>query len=509
MRPIVHTLVCGASRSGKSEAELSRLVPLAKSGEAAIVLLDPPGTLAQKFLLHLDLLGLTGRVVYDRLEETERVPGYEWLAPSSANDPLRREAEDDESVREFAAVLLRRRGILDPAATPLIEEGLLSALRLYMKQKSPVPLTWLSEAFTVGSDVRRKLLANCVEPSLVRKFEEYGRLSATARRTETAPAERVLRAVLESPAFRTRSGGMAFDLDRFLDARGVLILDGGSTGSLSRDAAAVMMGAVILRVIRHCRRGSKSPVVLVLDEAVSGGLLGLYESRALSEAGKWGLQFDVLVQDPFGMLGDEVRSNVLQNCGRHEWFRQGSPEAARLAADDLAIPLLDPLRVHHTEYRVRTVDAGYERVPTVSRSETVSADRHVSRTTTWATGLWPRRRDVREAQDRFLALRDQVMLLQRELTRLPPGHRFVRDEGVTPAPEYVRMLTDPWSEGARDSPAAAAKFRFVVAAACRRSPYRRPQTEQRNDDRACRPGGASWVLAQRSSPPPARSPERP
>src|SRR5438067_990035 len=123
MTSLVHTLVCGATRSGKSEAELSRLVLLAQANSCAIVLLDPPGTLAQKFLLHLDLLGLSSRVLYDRLADTDRVPGYAWLTPSQNADPLQRESENDERVREFAAILLRRRGIPDMATTPLIEEG--------------------------------------------------------------------------------------------------------------------------------------------------------------------------------------------------------------------------------------------------------------------------------------------------------------------------------------------------------------------------------------------------
>src|SRR5436309_1163359 len=89
---VTHTLVCGASRSGKSEAELARLVPLARRKDRAIVLLDPPGTLATKFLLHLHALGLDDRVIYDRLADTDRVPGYDWLVPSAHNDPLQREA---------------------------------------------------------------------------------------------------------------------------------------------------------------------------------------------------------------------------------------------------------------------------------------------------------------------------------------------------------------------------------------------------------------------------------
>ena len=46
---------------------------------------------------------------------------------------------------------------------------------------------------------------------------------------------------------------------------------------------------------------------------------------------------------------------------------------------------------------------------------------------------------------RYTALNDQVLLIQKEMMRLQPGFRFVRGTEVTPAPEYVPMLCDPWS----------------------------------------------------------------
>ena len=51
---------------------------------------------ATKFLLHLHALKLDNRVIYDRLADTDRVPGYEWLMPSTNPDPFQREAENDE-----------------------------------------------------------------------------------------------------------------------------------------------------------------------------------------------------------------------------------------------------------------------------------------------------------------------------------------------------------------------------------------------------------------------------
>jgi hypothetical protein len=457
-KDVRHIFACGATRSGKSEAELVRLVALAKANDCAIVLLDPPGTLAKKFLLHLDLLGLTRRVIYDRLADTDRIPGYDWLVPSTHLDPLQREAENDERIREFASVLLRRRGIQDMATVPLIEETLLAALQLYINQGSVVPLHWLADAFDAHSEAHARLLVNCTADETVRRFREFALLSRTRRREETAPAERILRAVLRSPAFRVRSGSATFDLRSFLDGRGILILDGSSTGNLSRDAASVMMGAVILRTIQHCRSGSTTKVVLVLDEAVNAGLVGLYESRAIAEVAKWALEFHILVQDPFGFATEEIRSNVLQNCWRHEWFRQGSPDAAKFAAEDIAIPLLDPLRVHHTEERVRTVDTGFERVETTSRSETVDSHGHTrTRGTSWHTTLWPLRKEVRDRQARYTALTDQVLLYQKELLLLRPGYRFVRDDAITQIPEYVPQLAAPW--------AGAPSFRFGYAAA--------------------------------------------
>src|SRR5207248_3271442 len=121
-------------------------------------------------------------------------------------------------------------------------------------QRTPLPLPWLADVFDPRSEKRAQLLANCADRELVRKIHDLGLLSLTARRSETAPAERILRAVLQSPAFRVRSGDATFDVGHFLDDGGILILDGSSRGNLSRDATSVMMGAVILRVIEHARK---------------------------------------------------------------------------------------------------------------------------------------------------------------------------------------------------------------------------------------------------------------
>ncbi len=507
--PVTHTLICGSSRSGKSEAELRHLVPLAERCQCAIVVMDPPGMLAQKLLLHLDALGLTDRVLYDRLAETARVPGYDWLTLSRNPDPLQRRAEDDERIREFLSILLRRRRIQDPALTPVIEEGLLAALRLYRAQREPVPIAWLAEVFDVGSSVLRRMLDGCSDAAVVRKFQEYAALRPSVRRSEVAPAERILRGVCGSPAFQVRSGEATLDLGQFLDEKGILILDGSSKANLSRDAAAVMMGSVILRMIRHCRTGSKSRVVLVLDEAVNASLIDLHESQALAEAGKWGLEFRILIQNPFSFASEEIQGNVLQNTWRHEWFRQGNPEAARLAAEDIAIPTLDPLHVHHTEARVRSAVMGFERVPVMSRSERIDAHGQRSHSTTRGTALWPRRKDVTERQPRFTTLSDQILLIQKELMLLKPGWRFVRCDRITPRAEYVPMLREPtggdrprglFRRRAKRHRSAEARLEEILAAMKTRSVFRPPEAMPLEQSPSPAEEGAAGRLASLGGP---------
>jgi hypothetical protein len=230
---------------------------------------------------------------------------------------------------------------------------------------------------------------------------------------------------------------------------------------------------------------------------VNAGLIGVHESQALSETGKWGLEFHIVIQDPFAFPSAEIQSNVLQNCWRHEWFRQGSPQAARLAAEDIAIPLLDPLRVHHTEYHIRTVDAGYERVPMTSWSEWIDPSGRRSRGMNWNAVLWPWRKEVKDGQNRYTDLRDQILLKQKELMLLLPGYRFVRGDTITPTAEYVPMLDDRrCALKRRDKPARQttvrqlleAKLRSILAAMKQRAVFRSPT------------GPSSSPLFQRSSP---------
>ena len=124
-----------------------------------------PNRFKQDLKAGKQLIGCWASLANPITTEILGLAGYDWLPPSAHPDPLQREAENDERIREFAAILLRRRRIQDPALTPVIEEGLLAALRLYLAQRSPCPLSWVADAFDPSSQTRSHMLAYCTEPN--------------------------------------------------------------------------------------------------------------------------------------------------------------------------------------------------------------------------------------------------------------------------------------------------------------------------------------------------------
>jgi len=234
-----------------------------------------------------------------------------------------------------------------------------------------------------------------------------------------------------------------------------------------------MMGAVILRVLQHARTGAKGRIVLVLDEAVNANLLGLHESQALAEAGKWGLEVHISCKTRSASRPRKIRSNVLQNCWRHEWFRQGQCGGRQTRGRGRRhAPTRSPPgpshRVPDTQRRCRLRprhDAQPERRPSIRAGRTV-------RGTGQHTALWPRRKDVKDAQDRYTTLSDQLTLMQKELMLLGTGYRFVRDDVAHAVGRSMSGgLSDPWSpsgersiEVGRGSSAwlADAKFRMIT-----------------------------------------------
>jgi hypothetical protein len=327
-------LICGSTRSGKSMAELRRLVDAAEAG-AALVVIDPHrDSLASRLLEHLVARGLKARILFDRLTDLDRVLGYDFLPKPTAATPLQRLTEVDELVRSFCNVLCRRRQLESLATAAQTEEWVIPALLLYLEQEDHPPLPILDHAFgPPGHPDFMQLLRGCRNQEVASKFREIER--GAIRRGQYAPAERLIHGVCNSPAFAIRCGA-TFHLASFLGRRGILLIEGG--GSVSDDAMRTMMGAVILQVIRHVRSRPRPspPVILALDEATNAGLIGAsgYETRAAAECQKMGLAIHILVQS-LNFPSAEITEGLLTNCIRHEWFFAANQAVIRKAAGDL------------------------------------------------------------------------------------------------------------------------------------------------------------------------------
>ncbi|MCA9051381.1 MAG: hypothetical protein KDA89_21735 [Planctomycetaceae bacterium] len=325
----------GSTRSGKSYFEIQKTIAAAESAHTAIVQIDPhPNSLCAGSFQQLVARGHEHRILYDQLPRLDRVPGYQFLRASAAENPLTRFAEDEQYAREFSDVLMRRREMKSMAAAPQTEEWTIAAILFLIRQQKMRSAGELPFAFRPNSAKFAELLCGCTDPDLRDKFREVA--TGVVKRGYYAAAQRLIDSVCTSPAFAARCG-TTFDLEKFLDRRGILLIEGGSHG-ISEDAMRTIMGAVILQVISYVRRRrSVFPrVLLQLDEATNANLIGAagHEVRAMAECQKMGLDVHVLVQSP-NFPSSFITDAVLTNCLTHTWFYAANDSVARMAAADL------------------------------------------------------------------------------------------------------------------------------------------------------------------------------
>jgi len=412
----------------------------------AMVWLDPPGSMVKDAFAYAIRYGLTPRTltgeplfIYDCVAETSNVPGYPVIVPSSNPDPDQREAEDQNIIEEVKALLVQAEGKLNTQASPITDKGLTDALELFTSQRKPKDFTKLHRCFRHTQE-RLEFVRDCTNPQVVQQFEIYAELGDKDWEYRCGPAVRRLEKIARSVQFRKRCIP-TFDLRAFLNRGGILMLDGESRGNLSRESLTLVMALVLLNVLQLARNGLTRRVVIIIDEARNANLLDLNVARALLEAGKWGVEFDILTQNP-QHPNPEVSDSLFQACDRVMAFKQVNPGAVKFMADMFSQPTYDPMEVWYEEDRVRFEDETQpEKLDTESVSVGPGGDKRVTTGFTYRT----KKRQVIDKVTHYKSGDAQDREKQQQLASLRPGQCLIIDgQHVTEAPVQLPMLPRPW-----------------------------------------------------------------
>jgi len=357
-------LIIGGTRAGKS-AHIVQYVRdfYADQGidtRPACVWIDPQwGKSGFDFYQSCLALGLDA--IFESLGDTDSVIRWNELIRSKLKG-LDGENADKRTIEMFLDALIRSREER-VAEHVLIKQWGENWSRLMLHQKHRLPLADGIWAFRPKTPSFNKLLANCTDKETAHRFKYLPLHPATLERI-VAPAERLLDPVFNSPAVKARDGmGQGFDFDAALDDRKIMIFEG---GDLSEEEIGFLLRRIVLRVIDYKRRGGKTPVILVIEEAEAYRMIGEMETKALKTLAFYGLHMMIICQVPY-FLNDEITLDVFQNTSVHKWFRCPSWEVAAIAARDCQARI-DPWMVHSIVERERERTTGYEAITTETSS---------------------------------------------------------------------------------------------------------------------------------------------
>lgn len=441
---IQHASYTGPTRYGKTECCIARVAPkLLHRDRASLWAFDPPGTMTTKIGAYLRSHEIP--FLYDKLAETAKAPGYPICSLSTNPDPEQREAEIREIISDIIALLVRAEGKLDATKNHMILRGLTDAAGLYLNQSSPVPFYLLKDCFVGESDVAQFLLRNLDysathSAELAMRMMFYHRLRGQQRDFHVGAAERRLIEACSCVQFRKRCVP-TFDVVRFINEGGIALIDGSSSGNLSRQDCGFLMGMLILMLISLARSGKLTrKLIIVIDEGmVAGtGLIDLHVSRALCEAGKWGggVEFHLIFQNPLSFPIPEIGDQIFQNCSRAYFFRQINPDAAFKIARMCCMSTYDPHKVKNVMVRLRQEHAGVDIQPIKHTSESADDEGDNKRITTSESHVTvPIFRQYEERQEIHFSEHEQTMLWAQRLRNFRVGECVIQDGETIFVPE--------------------------------------------------------------------------
>jgi hypothetical protein len=443
-RNFEHLLIDGPSGCGKTEWWLKAFFGLnACNDGVARVLIDGDGRGAKKVAIKSMQYGRlqSGLAVYDEYRLVDHGIGVDFFEKSVAESPQRREAENREIIALHKTIYVRAEDELDTAKTVMIDEVFDDVLSFILENTNAVEITDLLYVFAFDSPIFQKLYDGCTNSFTKFKFDEYRHLAPAEKERKLTPVRRRIEKLVRCIQLRNRSVP-TMDLVSFLNMGGWYIANAGSEGDLGREDASKLSGLLIILLINWARTGRlKRKVIVIIDEGVGLKIIDRNIARALDMARKWGLMFVLVIFSPFA-LPEEVRIPVM-NIRKKIIFMQPDPDAAHYFARILAIRQLK-IETKYTTHTTRSVEDGYEVIPTTSRGiAKYPTGKH--QTETHGQTIRTKRRDVEEIQEHPYTFEEIILKKQGEVMNMDVGEFEIASTNyVSSQPQQFTMLEMPW-----------------------------------------------------------------
>lgn len=444
------TLIVGASGSGKSYSTLPEFVEIVERRECAALVFDSHGMFTKNGMLHLEKRKRTERVLYDQLGQFERVLAPRFITPSSADNPIRREAENHANMVGFLEVLWTASGRDDEDWTkmPMLSMYLELGLRLFFNQPESLIPQLFPFVFRLKHPVCHYLIKNTFDEEAREEFEELlwiaKRGNDNLLETKIGAAKRLVRQVFSIPAFAYRMASR-MNVGKALRDKKIILIDGSDDGAVPRKAISALFRMWMFACFTEHRRhftlnGEPLPVVYWLEEAAESESVGPDQISMCREGRKMGASLQIMAQD-LEFIDQDIRRAVVASTKRHLWYNPGNAELAIEAARDITIAKLNPQEIHSTTTSERMLHDGFDKE--LRNSYTM---REFGLSTTSSESQVPRFRRVVDTQTKYVGLEDQIMLTAKALLNMKPGWRMSRvsGESVSHGAEYVQRLPDPY-----------------------------------------------------------------
>jgi len=376
--------------------------------------------------------------------------GYDFFKPSTNPDPEERQEEDRDTIQNATSMYAGLENKMHTHDNQGLYDAYTHVFSMGLHQDRWIPFYYVMDGLDFSSHHREDLIDHCTSDDDRRKALWFQGLPPVLKGSLADPVNRRLKRYMGSRNFQKRCIP-TIDLSTFFASRGVLILSGQDITtddekkkSLSREDKRTIFKMVLLYVFLLAQRGAfPHGLRIIVDEGLDGGIIDEHFAQAARELAKWKIQLVVIIQDPL-VLAPAIHSPLMTNF---EWklvFKQPNPQAAKFFAESLGIPTMDLNEEKSRETTTRTINKGYEEIPTETKTVSeVNGERRTS--VSKGTTFRPIQEQIDEEHIKTFTSDEQLIKVAQWLMTQKVGeYGIISPSYFSKKPEYKPMLPMPY-----------------------------------------------------------------